>query len=128
MADIFLPNAREARLITHTDDLDTAMHKLMDWGNLIVVKDGPQGALVGQGGDYVRVPGIHAGEVIDTTGAGDCFNAGFLYGYVCEGAPLDVCAHYANVCGGFSVTGEGSAKLAHKYGDLESVGRKTALK
>jgi sugar/nucleoside kinase (ribokinase family) len=113
MVDVFMPNAREARLIAKTDDLDAAMRLLLDWGQVIVIKDGAAGALVGKGkGAYMRVPGINAGVCVDSTGAGDCFNAGFLYGYVCEGAPLELCARYGNICGGLSVTREGGATHA----------------
>jgi sugar/nucleoside kinase (ribokinase family) len=121
MVDVFMPNAREARLIAKTDDLDAAMRLLLDWGRTIVIKDGASGALVGEGtGAYTRVPAIHAGLCVDTTGAGDCFNAGFLYNYVCEAAPLETCASYGNICGGLSVTREGGATHAPDLATLRA--------
>jgi len=75
-----------------------------------------QVAVVTQGGEgcWYRVPGwpapkhqpAFAVKVVDTTGAGDCFNAGFLYGYV-KGLPLDACLRYGNICGGLSTTRRG---------------------
>jgi sugar/nucleoside kinase (ribokinase family) len=71
-----------------------------------VVKQGSQGALAVSRKEKVFVPGIKVDRVVDTTGAGDCFNAGFLYGFL-RGQSLDTCLKYANLCGGLSVTGYG---------------------
>ncbi|HEX2908670.1 MAG TPA: carbohydrate kinase family protein, partial [Phototrophicaceae bacterium] len=84
LVDIFMPNAREARLITETEDVPVAVQKLTERAKLVVVKDGANGAWVGQGGEILHAPAIAVGPVVDTTGAGDCFNAGFLYGQVVE--------------------------------------------
>ena len=110
--DIFMPNAREARMITKASDIESAVLKLNQWCGIVVVKDGEHGAWIATGDQISLIPGINAGKVIDTTGAGDCFNAGFLYGYLLEKAACDVCASYGNICGGFSVTGVGGATTA----------------
>ena len=109
LVNIFMPNAREARLITKTDDMSEAVRKLKRWCDVIVVKDGEHGAWIATEEQVSLVPGISAGEVVDTTGAGDCFNAGFLYGYLLENAAHPICAQYGNICGGLSVTGVGGA-------------------
>jgi sugar/nucleoside kinase (ribokinase family) len=120
LVDVFMPNAREAKLIAQTDDLDAALRQLAEWGHWVVVKEGANGAWVGgEGVSYAHVAGIQAGEIVDTTGAGDCFNAGFLYGYVCEDAPPERCALYGNICGGLSVTGEGGATKAPDLAELQ---------
>lgn len=116
--DIFMPNAREARLITRLDDVAQAARQISRWVEIAVVKDGERGAWVAAGDRVWRVPGIHAGEVLDTTGAGDCFNAGFLFGRIVESAPHDVSACYGNICGGLSVTGVGGATTAPTYAQL----------
>jgi sugar/nucleoside kinase (ribokinase family) len=110
--DIFMPNAREARTITNLEDVEAALRQLKQWVGTVVVKDGERGAWVAADGQIVLVPGIKAGKVVDTTGAGDCFNAGFLYGYLIEKASCAVSARYGNICGGFSVTGVGGATTA----------------
>lgn len=110
--DVFLPNAREALIVAETDDLQVAITKLAKLCPLVIVKDGAKGAWVTHDGDVRLVPGVPVDRVVDTTGAGDCFNAGFLRGWIVEGAPLDVCALYGNICGGHSVTGVGGATHA----------------
>jgi sugar/nucleoside kinase (ribokinase family) len=118
MADIFMPNAREALIVAEKRDLPSALKVLTELVKLVVVKDGANGCWIGQGDDVIHIPGIDPGEVIDTTGAGDCFSAGFLRGWVCENAPLATCARYGNICGGLSVTGVGGATAAPTYDEM----------
>jgi sugar/nucleoside kinase (ribokinase family) len=116
--DIFMPNSREARIIAEKADLMDAIGVLMQSGRMVVVKDGPNGVWIGHNGEIIHEPGVRVGPVVDTTGAGDCFNAGFLYGYVVERAALNVCARYGNICGGYSVTGVGGATTAPTHRQL----------
>lgn len=119
--DVFLPNAREAKLITQVDDIETAVRMLKTWVNVVVVKDGARGAWVADGDQVRLVSGIDAGPVVDTTGAGDCFNAGFLYAYIREeNCACDLCVRYGNVCGGLSVTGVGGATAAPTFEVLQA--------
>jgi sugar/nucleoside kinase (ribokinase family) len=116
--DIFMPNAREARLITGLESVEDAARKLGEWVPKVVVKDGANGAWVTTDVGLLHSPGISAGEVVDTTGAGDCFNAGFLFGRIVEGQPDEICAQYGNICGGLSVTGVGGATTAPTFDEL----------
>jgi ribokinase len=77
--DVLLPNAEEAlRLAGRTDgDVEAAAHALAARGPAVVVKLGAAGALAIAGGEVVRVAGT-AVEPVDSTGAGDSFDAGFL--------------------------------------------------
>lgn len=118
--DIFVPNAREARMVTEVEELVEAVHILKGWVDVVVVKDGARGAWVASGDDVQRVPGISAGKVVDTTGAGDCFNAGFLYSYIVEQGSRELSARYGNICGGMSVTGVGGATAAPTYDQLQT--------
>jgi sugar/nucleoside kinase (ribokinase family) len=118
MVDIFMPNAREALLITKLDSVEDAARKLSQWVGKVVIKDGANGAWVASKKSLFHSPAIDAGSVVDTTGAGDCFNAGFLYGCIVEGQSDDVSARYGNICGGLSVTGIGGATTVPTYGML----------
>jgi sugar/nucleoside kinase (ribokinase family) len=112
--DIFAPNDREALLLTGEKTLEGALDCLADLAPLVIVKQGSQGAaaLLSQdsqpgkaGSRVVSVPAIHI-KVIDTTGAGDCFNAGFIYSHL-KGRPLEACLRAGNICGGLSTTARG---------------------
>ena len=117
--DIFMPNAREARLITKREHVGEAALQLSEWVEKVIVKDGAHGAWVARGGVLIESPSIHAGEVVDTTGAGDCFNAGFLFGQIVEQQPDEVNAQYGNICGGLSVTGVGGATCTPTFDELQ---------
>jgi len=119
--DIFMPNAREGLLLTNTSDVQIALRELGTWchGRLVVVKDGANGAWAIHEGEVIFAPAMTVAEVVDTTGAGDCFNAGFLYAYIVEQQPIDVCLRYGNICGGCSVQGMGGATTAPTYAELQ---------
>lgn len=120
LVDIFMPNAREAKIIAETDDLQEAIQKLMPLVEFVVVKDGADGAWVGHNGQIFHAPAVCVGQAVDTTGAGDCFNAGFLFGHYVEKAPPETCLRYGNICGGFSVTSVGGATCTPTYDELKA--------
>jgi len=103
--DAFLPNAAEARRMTGKSDLGAAMSALAALCPLVVVKDGANGAYARAGAETLHAPGI-AVTPVDTTGAGDCFSAGFLKAWFDE-RPLAECLRWGNVVGGLSTTALG---------------------
>jgi ribokinase len=100
--DVLLPNAEEAlRLAGRTDgDVQAAALDLAARGPLVVVKLGADGALAADGTELTRVPAPRV-DAVDSTGAGDSFDAGFLaaqlLGEDLEGALALACA-----CGALS--------------------------
>lgn len=93
--DLFFPNAVEARRLSGVDDVEEAARALArrahagrrDDGPIVAVKLGPGGALACRAeGPLVRIPAFPV-ETVDTTGAGDSFNAGFLAAWL-QGADL----------------------------------------
>lgn len=99
--DVFLPNATEATQIAGGDDLEAAARRLAETAGLVVVKDGANGALVARGEELVRRPAFHVDDVVDTTGAGDAFDAGFLASWL-AGDGLERALDVANACGALS--------------------------
>ena len=94
---VFLPNAMEATRLARTSDLETAARALADRGDVVVVKDGPHGALAAVGGDLTRAPAPDL-RPVDTTGAGDAFDAGLIAGLL-AGRDLTGALRIANVAG-----------------------------
>ena len=104
--DIFAPNAQEALDLTGAATVEAALAQLAELTPLVVVKLGSEGAIACQGTQIVTAPALKV-NVFDTTGAGDCFNAGFLYGYL-RGYGLEDCLKCGNICGGWSTTAHGA--------------------
>ncbi|MFZ5809639.1 MAG: carbohydrate kinase family protein [Chloroflexota bacterium] len=103
--EIFMPNAGEARRISGEDELRKAASKLAELAHMVVVKDGANGAYAIAEGQMIHAPALEVTPV-DTTGAGDCFNAGFLAAWL-RGCPLEVCLKWGNIVGGLSTLGFG---------------------
>lgn len=109
--DLFLPNRRELCYIGQVTDLEQAAARVAATmrDGMIVVKRGPEGAVAYDSNGEVRAQ-VSALPVtpVDTTGAGDAFDAGFLYAYV-NGLSLTTCMQYGAVCGGLATTFPGGA-------------------
>lgn len=103
--DCFLPNSVEARSITGVDDIDVAALTLAERGSVVAVKFGQGGGLALWGDEVVRSESIPA-DVVDTTGAGDSFDAGFLAGRL-AGLPLSRSLQLAVACGSLSTRAPG---------------------
>jgi sugar/nucleoside kinase (ribokinase family) len=103
--DIFFPNDDEALRIANTQDLQKAMEFLGKQVKILVVKKGAAGATAWVNNEVIAVP-PYAVPVVETTGAGDSFNAGFLHHFVL-GKSLQDCLAYGNACGALAVTALG---------------------
>jgi len=103
--DIFLPNAQEARRIIGEPNLEVSIRQLGELCPIIVVKDGSNGSYSIKNNELIHEPAISV-DPIDTTGAGDNFNAGFLCAWL-DGFPLEICQKWGNIVGGLSTTALG---------------------
>lgn len=99
--DVFLPNAMEAEALkTHA--------ALQDHAPLVVVKDGAAGARALSGGRIVTRP-ARAAHVVDTVGAGDAFNAGFLDAWLAA-RPLEECLDAGHATAAAALARAGGAR------------------
>ena len=106
--DVFLPNEREACKAAATEDLEAAILKLSKSVPMVVVKLGPKGALAQRGAERFTSPPQQVVPV-DTVGAGDSFDAGFLHEYV-RGSDLPTCLASGNLTGALSTTRPGGTE------------------
>lgn len=79
--DILFANEEEAKTLFGTDDFESSLARAVQAADLAVVTRSADGATLVQGGARVDVPANPQGHVVDTTGAGDQFAAGVLFGY-----------------------------------------------
>jgi sugar/nucleoside kinase (ribokinase family) len=84
--DVFLPNEQETRLLTGLSDIRSAARELLKQARIVVVKRGARGVLACDRETTLLIPAVRK-RVVDTTGAGDSFNAGFLHAFL-NGKPL----------------------------------------
>jgi ribokinase len=104
--DVLLPNRAEALALARHTDVREAAAVLAGRGPLVVVKDGGRGAFaVTPEGGHVAVPGVVC-EVVDTTGAGDTFNAAFLDAWL-DGRTVEAALRRAVRAGACSVGAAG---------------------
>ena len=116
--DIFLPNDREAKKIARTDDLSQAINLLAGLAKIVVVKRGSSAAICRSGQEQCSLmpPSVKA---VDDIGAGDSFDAGFVYQFL-RGAKLEDCLAFANVAGAYSTTKEGGTEAFRDRAALSS--------
>jgi sugar/nucleoside kinase (ribokinase family) len=118
--DVLFCDETEARSLTGSDDLDEAAVILLDAGaTTVAIKQGEHGSTVYQGDHRIHQPALPHGEVIDTIGAGDAYNAAFILGTL-EGWTLQRRTLFATVAAGFTVTGIGGCKQMRGREEIEA--------
>jgi sugar/nucleoside kinase (ribokinase family) len=99
--DIFFPNEIEALRLTNARNIERAATELAKLARITIVKLGARGALVCTEGRQFHVPAVRA-RIVDTTGAGDSFDAGFLACYF-KGGSIEASARAGAVAGARAV-------------------------
>jgi len=100
VTNVFLPNQMEILSLSGEASLDLAVDRMGPRVETIAIKLGAEGALATRAGQRVRLSSIPV-RVMDAIGAGDSFDAGFLYGYLNQWR-LEECLRLACVCGALS--------------------------
>jgi sugar/nucleoside kinase (ribokinase family) len=108
VTNIFLPNETEAVSLTGESDVELAAEKLRAIVDVVAVKLGPDGALGVSASEKAKVEAIPV-KVVDTIGAGDSFDAGFIYGYLHQWE-LKKTLQLASACGSLSTQKAGGTE------------------
>lgn len=109
--DIVFANEEEAKAFTGKVP-EEAVHVFGDQCEIAVVKTGKEGSLVKKDGQLTRISAIKAG-VVDTTGAGDLYASGFLYGLI-KGLPMESCGRIGSILAGKTIEVIGP-KMSEKH-------------
>ena len=125
--DVFLPNEAEATRITGIDSVEDAARALAAAGpRIVAVKCGADGAIaVTRDGRLTRMASL-AVDVVDTTGAGDSFDAGFLAGFL-AGRPIPDCLALGVAAGSLSTLGIGGTASQPTLPEAEAAARAGGL-
>jgi sugar/nucleoside kinase (ribokinase family) len=106
--DVLFANEREARGIAKKENLEDAVATLAQRVPWVAVKCGSRGSIVATQGKTYEVSGVSVSP-FDTIGAGDSFNAGFLFGWT-QGLSPEQCAYAGNVTGALSTLRAGGTE------------------
>ncbi|MGA3051195.1 MAG: adenosine kinase [Chitinispirillaceae bacterium] len=118
--DIVMANEDEARAYTGYADEVKAIDVLAKHAAIAVIKLGSRGSLIASNGDRFHIDAITGDAAVDTTGAGDLWASGFLYGLL-NGYPLEKCGEIGSLCGyevckgiGASIPEEGWQRIRNR--------------
>lgn len=115
--DIVFANEEEARAFTSKEP-EEALDIIAKMCSIAIVKVGSQGSLIRKGTEEVQVDAVPVKKVVDTTGAGDFFAAGFLYGLTC-GYSLEKCAKIGSILAGEVIQVIGTELPAGRWGKIK---------
>jgi ribokinase len=122
ITDFFFPDYEEGKAITKFEEPERIVEKFLDLGvKIVALKCGKDGCYVGKENEVFHMKGFKV-KAVQTTGAGDAFNAGFIKAFL-SGLSLKECARFANAVGAFYTT-----KFGRERFPKESEIRKLLLK
>jgi len=123
MVDVFLPNIQEFLALTKSEDIQKAVEAVKVNSNIIAVKMGNKGSLgLFKGKSFMANPFLNK-EVVDAIGAGDSFNAGFIFKYL-QNVALIECLQFGNLAGAINTTAPGGTAAFESYNKVKDIARK----
>jgi sugar/nucleoside kinase (ribokinase family) len=123
LVDVFLPNAAEAQALSGETTVEAALESLSRICATVAIKLGGKGAIAVRTGRRARVP-APAVKVVDTVGAGDSFDAGFLYGWL-KGLSLEETLGLGAACGSLSTRAAGGTAAQPSLGEASRYAGRT---
>ena len=123
LVDVFIPNQDEILALTKQKNVFAAIDAIKKFSNIIVVKMGNKGSVAHFQDQLFEVPSYLNSAVVDTIGAGDSFDAGFVSRFV-KGRNLESCLKFANLAGAINTTAAGGTTAFSSYEKI----KETALR
>ena len=120
--DVFLPNETELLNLTGENSIESALSAVNGLGKIIVVKKGNQGSVVRCNNKIINGKAFLNENVVDAIGAGDSFNAGFIYKFI-SGSPPEDCQTFGNLIGAISTTMSGGTTAFTGYEETMKVAK-----
>jgi sugar/nucleoside kinase (ribokinase family) len=120
--DIFLPNESELLNLTGKDSIDTALKAIEGYGKFILIKKGKQGSLLSYNNKIINGQSFLNDKVADAIGAGDSFNAGYIFKFL-QGFPPEDCQIFGNLIGAISTTKSGGTTAFTDYGETMKIAK-----
>lgn len=121
VADVLLPNRAELLALTRSSDVDAAASHVVGLGCRVALKNGAEGGILWEGPVKTTVAAPDF-DVVDTTGAGDSFDAGFISAMV-EGLSGPLCLERAVLCGTLSTRSVGGTSAQASREELIAAAR-----
>jgi len=118
--DIFFPNDTEAQAITRRNNPVEAALELSRYCGTVVVKCGKEGSVLRSGEKLLRCPTYSRYKAIDSTGAGDSYNAGFLHAFL-SGMPWLTCMKYGSAVASLRVSVDRSVRPWSTLAEVEDI-------
>lgn len=122
LVDVFLPNEKELFALTKTDSVTKGIEKLEPFSKGLVIKKGENGACLKMGEELLSISAFLNDNVVDAIGAGDSFDAGFIYGYINKFTNLDSLER-ASILGAISTTNAGGTSAFSNHQAVEKIAR-----
>lgn len=120
--DVFLPNTEEFKFITKSSDIASGLEKVKSFANVIVIKDGENGAHMWDRKNLITKPAFLNKNVADCIGAGDSFDAGFISEYL-KGADLARCLEVGNIIGAINTTASGGTTAFENINTIKELAK-----
>lgn len=117
--DVFMPNAKELECLTKIKDINAAVQSLST-ANIVVVKNGSEGACLWNGTEFLSQPPFLNTKVVDSIGAGDSFDAGFIHKFI-QQKPLQECLEFAALTGAINTTRSGGTSAFENINTVREI-------
>jgi sugar/nucleoside kinase (ribokinase family) len=121
--DIFLPNEAELLHLTRQDSIDKALASIAKDSHMVLVKRGRQGSLLHYNNRTSPGAAYLNDKVVDAIGAGDSFNAGFIFKFL-QDSPAEECQQFGNAMGAVSTTAAGGTTAFTHYEEILDIAKK----